>query len=209
MSVAVAAFCLNLSVGCGFAADAPASFERDSVPLAPRSEPAQARPSGALELNPLPVMFGKFGGNLELALAPHHALVISPAYFSFTNYFHGPEAELGYRYYLHEGTLGGPFVGLGALGGAFQYHAEPGNCGPAGCSTAEPNTFVLGGTFELGWQWIVWDELVLGVGAGFAAQYGAPRTRPLYQSDFTNIAERALDSGILPRVLGSIGVVFE
>jgi len=35
-----------------------------------------------------------------------------------------------------------------------------------------------------------------------------PRTRPLYESDFTNIAELALDSGILPRALGSVGVVF-
>lgn len=208
MSVSVAAFCLNLSLGCGFAADTPASLERDSVPLAPRSEAqANARPSGALELNPLPVMFGKFGGNLELALAPHHALIVSPAYFSVTNYFHGPEAELGYRFYFRERTLSGPFVGLGVLGGAFQYHADSGSCGAAGCSSEEPSTFVLGGTFELGWQWIV-DKLVLGVGAGLAAQYGAPRTRPLYESDFTNIAELALDSGILPRALGSVGVVF-
>lgn len=209
MSLALAAFCLNLSVGCGFAQGGPPSLEHDSVPLSPRSEaPTKARRNGALELNPLPVVFGKFGGNLELALAPHHALVVSPAYFSFTNYFHGPEAELGYRYYFREAMLSGPFVGLGALGGVFQYHPDSGSCGSASCSAEEPSTFVLGGTFELGWQWIVWDKLVLGVGGGLAAQYGAPRNPRLYESDFTNIAELALDSGILPRALGSVGVVF-
>jgi Protein of unknown function (DUF3575) len=209
--------CLQFDFSCRAAAE-PSSLKADSVPLsphvsataAPESDTPEPKPSGALELNPLPVVYGKFGGNVEIALAPHQALVISPAYYSFGNYFHGPEAELGYRYYFRERTLSGPFVGLGVMGGAFQYHPDSGNCGAgaAGCSTEDQGTFVLGGTFEVGWQWIVRDTLLLGIGAGLAAQYGAPRSRQLYESDFTNIAELVLDSGVRPRVLGTIGVVF-
>ncbi|HEX3849451.1 MAG TPA: DUF3575 domain-containing protein, partial [Polyangiaceae bacterium] len=177
MPVRTALLCLKF--GCALAANSAQWPDDDSVSPSPTPElgpeiaPSPAVPHGAIELNPLPVIFGKLGGNIEIALATHHALILSPAYFD-ADYFHGPELEIGYRYYFFQRTLSGPFVGLGIMGAAFQYHREPGSdCGPGGesCSGAYEPTQLYGATIEAGWQWIIRDWLLLGVGGGLEAQH--------------------------------------
>ena len=210
--------CLKFSLNCELATDSSPSFESDTVPIAPPSSAPVASesaavhptPNGAVELNPLPVGFGKYGGNLELSLAPHHALIASLAYFDAGNYFNGPQAELGYRFYFYRRTLSGPFVGLGVMAAPFQYHPDPdSNCGGGfGSCPQEESTFLYGAAFDAGWQWIIRDWLLLGVGAGVAVQHAAPRKYELYQSDLTDIAEYALDSGVHLRGLGTVGIVF-
>ena len=209
MSVPIALLCLKIGLSCGLALDSSASFEGDSVPLVPResarSESASTTsppdPSNAVELNPLPVMFGKFGGNIEISLAPHQALIVSPAYFSYGNYFYGPEAELGYRFYFDRRPLSGPFVGLGVMGAAFRYHLDS-------IPQDDDSTFLYGATFEAGWQWVLKNRVLLGLGAGLIVQHAAPRKRKLYESDFTSIAELTLDSGLHPRALFTVGIAF-
>jgi hypothetical protein len=162
-----------------------------------------------LELNPLPVGFGKIGGNIEVSLAPHHVLLLSPAYFA-PSYFRGPEAELGYRFYFSQRALRGPFIGVSVLGAAFWYRREPSaTCGSNGesCAGDYESTLLFGATLEAGWQWIVRDWLLLGVGAGVEAQHARARKYEVYQGDFTKLTEFFIDSGVQPRVLGTIGIV--
>jgi hypothetical protein len=164
-------------------------------------------PTAALELNPLPVGFGKVGGNLEFVLAAHHALIFCPAYFAATA-FHGPEGEAGYRFYFSPRTLSGPFLGVGIMGAAFSYLHEASDC-PQGqvCLTRFDSTRLYGATVEFGTQWIVKDWFLLGVGGGFIFQHATRRQYELYGDDFSNQAEWVLDSGVRPRVLFSVGVV--
>jgi hypothetical protein len=205
-------------VGLRIALDSSVSLERDTVRLMPpesaRSESASTTsppdPSNAVELNPLPMIgFGKFGGNIEISLAPQQVLIVSPAYFSYGDYFYGPEAELGYRFYFDQRPLSGPFVGLGVMGAAFLYHPDA-DCGAgvASCSRADQSTFLYGATVEAGWQWVLRSRILLGLGLGLIMQHAAPRTRRLYQSDFTSIAELTLDSGVRPRGLFTVGIAF-
>ena len=214
MSAPVVLLCLKFGLDRALAQ----SFEGDAVPPAPQAsaefvpEPdgAPAQPSGAVELNALPLFFGKFSSNLEISLASHHALIISPAYFA-ASYFRGPEAELGYRFYFYQRPLSGPFVGVAILGAAFQYRREPGlNCGPGAqsCAGHYESTLLYGATFEAGWQWIVRDWLLLGVGAGVEAQHAQARKYDVYGGDFTDITKVFVDSGVQPRVLATVGVVF-
>jgi hypothetical protein len=152
VSAPILLLCLKFALNCELASDSPQSFESDTVPIwPPNSEPtasesaaAHPTPNGALEVNPLPVGFGKYGGNLELSLAPHQALIASLAYFDAGNYFSGPQAELGYRVYFYRRTLSGPFVGLGVMAAPFQYHPDPdSSCnGGLGSCPQEESTFL-------------------------------------------------------------------
>jgi hypothetical protein len=216
VDVALALLCSKLALGGGSAIESPQSFASDSVTLAPQPDDLEfagppAEPSLALELNPMPIEFAKFGGNLELPLGTHHALIMSPAYYAFDPYFHGPVFEAGYRYFFSKRALRGLFLGVGGMAGFFQYEPDQyeGACGASAhpCPN-EAATHVYGATLEVGWQWIARDWLLLGVGGGLAVQYAAPRKYDLHGSDLTSLAELVLDSGIRPRALGTVGVVF-
>ncbi len=90
----------------------------------------------AITLNPLPLVWGRLSGNLEVELAPHHSLVASPNLLIFNEDRGAPRAlsngfgfaspasngvgiELGYHYWLHWArSLRGPFLGPSLLLGS-------------------------------------------------------------------------------------------
>jgi hypothetical protein len=130
----------------------------------------------AVTLNPVPLAFGRLSANLELDLAPHHALVLSPNVlfagvgrgdprtllsdgFGFAST--GSQSygfEVGYHYWMRrrpalEGIFLGPSVVVGVTTQA---------------TVGDPSrTQAYGGAaFDVGYQAVVGPGFVVGAGAG-------------------------------------------
>ncbi|MEI7893002.1 MAG: DUF3575 domain-containing protein [Myxococcales bacterium] len=170
----------------------------DDAPLAsPRGAPRRV----ALSWNPLTLHLEHYGANVEVLVASHHALVLSPFYAwtrtnadSNNNVFRGIGGELGYRWYEgHDGPRGfflGPSVLLGS------YTAVP----KVGSSVPFWN---FGLAVDVGYQALVADRWVVGLGAGL--QYTIPtETFPQQELPASVVAIR----GLRPRLLVSLGAAF-
>ncbi len=131
----------------------------------------------ALTLAPVPLVFGRVSGNLELLFAPHHALILSPNVLAF-QIDRGPSpglvsngfgfatrtsssfgVELGYHFWWRgHDSLRGPFLGPSfLLGTTSQSSVDPsrslGYWGAAfdvGAQEVLPGGFTLGGGGGLG-----------------------------------------------------------
>lgn len=154
----------------------------------------------ALSYNPLTLMLQRYGGNVELLLASHHALGVS-AYYAYArtnedtnNVFRGVGGEVGYRWYSGENGPRGFYVGPSFLLGRFE--AIPSR----GSATVYEN---LGGALDLGWQALVADRVLVGLGAGL--QYTAP-TASLPQQEVS--ASVYANAGLRPRLTFALGVAF-
>lgn len=112
-------------------ADASAPNE---TPLPPPEGAVQKRV--AITLNPMPMVVGRFGGNVEVLAAPHHAIVGSLFVQSYPTGIlemlmpsvklgQGPKplvgGEVGYRYYTGRTTPSGFFVGPSFVAMPFAY----------------------------------------------------------------------------------------
>jgi hypothetical protein len=159
----------------------------------------------SLELNPLAFFAAKIGGNVEIWIAPHHALTLSPAAQLFGPDFSGFTAETGYRYYSKADALAGFFLGVSIGGGWFSY--EPNNASTDAVPD-EARTSVYGAAVDVGYQWLISQWFLVSLGAGVLVQHGAKREYELHGGDFTHVAELFLNSGVRPRVLVSTGVAF-
>lgn len=155
-----------------------------------------------LEIAPLSFILRRYGGGAEVLVASHHAIVGSAYWFptwttkpdSFENEFRGWGGEVGYRYYLGEYGPRGFFAGASFLFGSFVGIPQVGD---------RVSFESYGGALDLGYQAIVADWLVLGLGAGIqytAATESLPR-QELPVSIFAN-------AGVRPRFLASVGVAF-
>lgn len=154
----------------------------------------------AISYAPLTLMLQRYGGNVELLLASHHALGVS-AYYAYArtnedtnNVFRGVGGELGYRWYAGENGPRGFYVGPSALLGRFE--AVPAQ----GATVAYWN---VGGALDLGWQALVADRVLFGLGVGL--QYTAPTTSLPQQEVSASVYANA---GLRPRLSLAFGVAF-
>lgn len=154
----------------------------------------------AISYNPLTLMLQRYGGNVEVLLASHHALGVS-AYYAHArtnedtnNVFRGVGGELGYRWYAGDNGPRGFYVGPSLLLGRFE--AVPAR----GDSVSFWN---VGGAMDLGWQALVADRVLFGLGAGL--QYSAP-TASLPAQEVT--ASVYANAGLRPRLSLAFGVAF-
>jgi hypothetical protein len=130
----------------------------------------------ALTLNPMALILGRLSGNLEWALAPHHALVVSPnvivaqvsrggrnslvsqAYGFVTPGSSSVGLELGYHYWWHRRpALRGVFFGPSLLLGS-----------TTEASTGDPShaQTYAGAAFDVGAQEVIAGGFTIGGGAG-------------------------------------------
>ncbi len=148
----------------------------------------------ALELNPLEVGLGRASFNLEVALAAHHALMLTlDAQPNTGDIGAGVWGELGYRFYSGAGGLQGFFIGPSIGAGTFTYFTDE----VAGQQGARSINVAL----DCGYQFALRSGVMLGFGLG--AQYQGVQHDHDVRNDPTNEVE--LESGVLPRVLFSIG----
>lgn len=167
---------------------------------APERPPEQRR--FALSYNPYTLHLLRLGLNIEVMLVSHHVIIVTPFWATTTtnedsnrNQFRGFGAELGYRYYTGENGPRGFYVNPSFLFG--KYNAIP----QLGDTVAYTN---LGGAIDVGYQSIVADRWVVGIGAGL--QYTVPSvTFP--QQELT--ASIFANKGLRPRLLLALGVAFD
>jgi len=129
----------------------------------------------AITLNPLPLFWGRLSGNLEVQVAPHHSLVVSPNLLVFNDNRDAPRAlsngfgfassssngagiELGYHYWGRWArSLRGPMLGPSLLLGSTS-NAVVGD--PARAQS------YWGLAFDLGAQEVLSGGLTMGGGLG-------------------------------------------
>lgn len=154
----------------------------------------------AISYDPLTLMLQRYGGNVEVLLASHHVLGVS-AYYAYArtnedsnNVFRGVGGELGYRWYTGDNGPRGFYIGPSVLLGRFE--AVPAR----GDSVSYWN---VGGAMDLGWEALVADRVLFGLGAGL--QYTAP-TASLPAQEVT--ASVYANAGLRPRLSLAFGVAF-
>jgi hypothetical protein len=176
-----------------------------------------ARRVVAVEITPLGLFVGHYGGALEIVPAPHHGLVLSAYYARVesgdrqflqpdpnnpiaipTNRYTGVGGEIGYRYYF--GRLGphGLYVGPSFLVGS--YTADIAGVTAARSSVGYHD---IGGALDLGYQ-ALFGPVVVGIGAG--VQYVHVDTSLPWSNDlYTEVSTR---SAVRPRASFTLGVAF-
>jgi Protein of unknown function (DUF3575) len=158
---------------------APSSARADDYPVwfVPEGEPMK---SIAIEANPLAIAIGRFSMNLEYMVAPHHAVEISPYVFfavpganSEVDAYGG---EIGYRYYTGKYGPEGWFLGGSLAFGTFTYqHNAPtvtrASDGLLLDGSVNTEYDSLGGAIDAGYQIILQEHVVVGLGAGVEYRY--------------------------------------
>lgn len=191
-------------------ATAPARADR-AVPHPPY--PSWFVPEGrglesfALELNPLALLLGIYSANLEYVGAPHHGFVVSPSY-TYTNPGKDDEitgfgGEAAYRYY--SGTHGpeGWFIGGGGTIAELRYIHRVSIDHPS-FSPAVDTSYTSYGLFaDAGYQLLLHEHLVLGVGAGIAYRFFSDQ--PQFETESHAHTDLLYGSGLRPRFLAVFG----
>lgn len=180
----------------------PQGAGEGSLNDAPLGAPRGAPRHFAITYNPLTIQLERISANLEVVFASHHALVLTPFYAttttnedSFNNRFRGFGGEIGYRHYSGEDGPRGLFIGPSLLVGS--YDAIPMN-------GDTKHFFNFGAAFDVGYQAILADRWVVGLGGGL--QYTVPTvTFPKQEL----VASVYTDRGLRPRLLLSLGVAFD
>lgn len=214
-AAALCAFWLGPSIAV--AAETPPNLPSidKAVDVAIKDAPPRRR-RFALELNPIALVIERLSANVEIVPVDHHALVVSPFYFGTTTTawlqsttdsagnpltvdhlaqsFTGWGAELGYRYYTLSGGPRGFYVGPSLLFSSIRARAGDGT------STRFAS---LGLALDAGYQVLVADDWVVGLGAGI--QYTAPsQSIPEQQLP----ASLYVNAGVRPRLLLALGYSF-
>ena len=135
----------------------------------------EARPV-ALTLNPAALALGRVSANVEVLLAPHDSLVLSPNLLAF-------QVDRGGRYALASEALGFATKGSGSVGGELGYHywwrwrrslVGPyfgpslllGSVNSASVGTTANAQVYWGGAFDAGGQGVLPGGFTLGAGLG-------------------------------------------
>jgi hypothetical protein len=154
----------------------------------------------AIEANPLGIAIGRYSINVEFLPDRHHGAHLSGhVYFSVPgnrDELNGYGAELGYRYYSGMNGPEGLFVGAMFLIGQYNYDAE---------GLRQYQAFQsFGGAIDVGWQFLVNGNFVIGPGVG--VQYTYNPTEPVFEPG--GIKDFLFGAGIRPRLLLSFGGAF-
>lgn len=190
------------------------SNEANEAPLPPPDGVVQKRI--AITLNPLPMAVGRFGGNVEVLVATHHAVGGSVYVQTFptwlvkvalpsTNIGGGPAplfgGELGYRYYTGRGTASGFFVGPSFVAMPLAYPRVTENL------DAQLASFhAYGGAVDFGGQLVTSSGFTIGGGLGvMALAYTPPAS--VAPPPGTTVPDFP-EPHVLPRLLFSAGWAF-
>ena len=159
----------------------------------------------AIELNPLPLYFGRLSANLEYMPLQHHAIVLNPQITHVSNElavsgganasqtFSGFGGEVGYRYYTGHKGIDGVFVGPSLIMGVYN----------AGLPDGNQAFTTMGVAVDAGVKAVVWDHVAVGAGAGL--QWVK------VSHDFNDLptrSELAVGNGVKPRILAEVGYAF-
>lgn len=155
----------------------------------------------ALSYNPFTLHLNRASIDAEVLMWSHHVLTLTVFFAttttnedSFGNVFCGFGSELGYRYYAEANGPRGWFVGPSLLLGS--YRAIP-------ALGTEVHFSNVGGAVDVGYQAIVADRWVVGLGAGL--QYTRPSEDFPPQELPASVYARA---GVRPRLLLALGIAF-
>lgn len=195
--LAFAAFAFAFAFASGVLAFAsPARADDAPETDAPRADEVPER-HVAVEVNPLALGLLRAGGNVEIALARHHALVGSGFYASRWASTKGDDVvvttrsfggELGYRYYTGPRPLEGAFFG----GSGIVERVLPTDTGGYGA-------VLWGGALDVGGHVVTKGGVVLGAGAG--VQYTTITVPRVEVTSFPVLS----GAGLYPRLLLEIG----
>jgi hypothetical protein len=189
------------------AAPAPATPPVDVV-VAEASPPRRVF---ALEWNPVALFIDRISATIEIAPVDHHVLVLSPYYFNtrtasfpgvsdgapvahLSQRFEGVGGEIGYRYYAGYGGPRGFFAGPSFILAGLKATDGAGS---------ETSLMDYGIALDVGWQALVADDWVIGLGGG--AQYSfTSKSVPDQQAPAAYYA----NAGVHPRALAALGYAF-
>lgn len=157
--------------------------------------------SVALTANPLTLIFGRLGLNVEYLPAKHHGIMLNPYYSSYTVSSDASEtsynsfgAELGYHFYTGSRGANGFFVGPSFV---FVNSGTEFQCKVDFCSGgAETNITTYGVAVDLGGQYVSKGGFTIGGGVGFMYLKASANTEG---STFFKL------EGTLPRALFTVG----
>jgi hypothetical protein len=142
----------------------------EDQPSSRRAEEERFRPL-AVTLNPLTLLLGRLGANVEFLPAPHHGIMLNPYYSSaslesgpFKTKFESYGAELGYHFYTGKRGANGFFVGPSFV---LTRTKMSSSCADLGCE-ADPEVDFLsyGVALDLGGQVVFGNGVTLGAGGG-------------------------------------------
>lgn len=180
------------------------SFGGSSDPVVD-SPPASAPRDGfkplALTLNPLSMLIGRLGANIEFLPAKHHALTLNPYYSSIEIEVPNAKtdltyygAELGYRYYSGSKGANGFFIGPAAV---FTSSQAKRSCNLPGCVTPPEEQYSsYGVALDLGGQYVADSGFTIGGGAGLML---------LRSTGGVEGSKTVQFEGVVPRILLTIG----
>lgn len=199
MALATALFCTG-GLPSARADDATPPASSNSGDQDESSLPVPAPPFRhfTIELTPLNLVMRRYGGQVELIPVAHHAVQLAGYYFDWTtgtdshnNHFRGVGGEIGYRYYFGEAGPRGFFLGPSFLAGNFDGIPKVG-------ATVHFQNY--GGAFDIGYQSLVLDRIVIGLGIGL--QYTVP-TADIPHQELP--ASTVANAGLRPRLLLALG----
>ncbi len=158
----------------------------------------------ALTLNPLTLILGRIGLNIEYLPAPHHGIMLNPYFSSMTaesdslkTSYSSFGGELGYHFYSGERGANGFFIGPQAV---FISSTAKDECKTSGCvivGDPEATFTAYGVALDLGWQHVGESGFTIGVGGGFMY---------LKSSSETSTSSTTVKfEGSIPRLLFTIG----
>lgn len=155
----------------------------------------------ALTANPLTLVLGRIGANIEYLPVPHHGIMLNPYYSSVSvetpdartefEFFGG---ELGYHFYTGRKGANGFFVGPSFV---YMRTTSSSECLEAGCSVEPEIDFTTYGVaVDLGGQVVFDNGITLGAGGGLMY---------LTSSGGSEGGSLIKFQGTLPRILFTIG----
>jgi hypothetical protein len=184
-------------------AEEPVAFPRYEAVRDRAPDPVQSwrfRPL-ALTVNPLTLLFGRVGANVEVLPAEHHGIMLNP-YFSNVSLetaetkteFFSWGGELGYHFYTGKKGANGFFIGPSFVFTRTHANAE---CVNVGCSVDPEVEFTTyGAALDLGAQHVFDNGITLGGGGGLMYLKSSAEAEGDTVLQF---------EGVLPRVLFTVG----
>ncbi len=204
----LAFFCATSPAGAQPAAPPASATAPVDVVVAEASPPRRVV---ALEWNPVALFIDRLSATIEIAPVDHHVLVLSPYYFNtrtasfpglsagapvahLSQRFEGVGGEIGYRYYAGYGGPRGFFAGPSFIIAGLKATDGVGS---------ETSLMDYGVALDVGWQALVADDWVIGLGGG--AQYSfTSKSVPDQQAPAAYYA----NAGVHPRALAALGYAF-
>jgi hypothetical protein len=198
-----------LLTGIASAADAPSNTNDPDVAQRHETVPFKHL---TLTANPLSLLIGRVGVNVEYLPVPHHAIVANPFYWSASDTtsigdtsikdtYSSFGGELGYHFYTGSKGANGFYAGPSLILMTTSTSTDA-KIGSSTVSTSN-SVFAYGGAFDIGGQHVFDGGFTIGGGAGVMALNSATSSTSNGTSSSTFKV-----SGVLPRVLFTIGYSF-